>query len=65
MQAAGEPDQVISGHLGDKCRAVSWLEPDGNYVRVVNGSFVPAAQPARGQLLWLVRELAMTKDQSS
>lgn len=63
MQAAGEPDQTISAHLGDNCRAVSWIEPDGDYVRVVNGPFVPAIQPARGHLLRLAKELARTEEQ--
>jgi len=42
---------------------VSWLEPDGTYVRVVNDSFEPAVQPARGRLLRLVRELATPEEQ--
>ncbi len=63
MQVTGEPDRVISAHLGGPCRAVSWLEPDGTYVRVVNDSFKPAGQPTRGRLLHLVRELAMPEEQ--
>lgn len=63
MQAAGEPDQTISAHLGNRCRALSWIEPDGTYIRVVNGLFKPAAQPARGQLLYLIRELSMPEEQ--
>lgn len=56
MQATGEPDQVISADLGDRCRMVGWIEPDGNHVRVINRRFTPGAQPERG-------ELASTKGQ--
>lgn len=63
MQAAGEPDQVISAPLDGTCRMVGWIEPDGQHVRVVNGPFAPGAQPARGELLRLARKLTAPEEQ--
>lgn len=63
MQAAGEPDEVISAHLDSSCRMVGWIEPDGQHVRVVNGPFAPGARPERGQLLRLARRLTAPEEQ--